>query len=59
MAKGKALTDVDESDFVHIPAGRRDIRKTMQAIRKKQLRAAELRMRRAHNLRKKLGMKND
>lgn len=46
-----------ESEFVDISSGERDQRKTYRAVRRRQLRAAELRLRRGNAMKKKLGIK--
>ena len=46
-----------DPEFVDISSGKQDARKTFRAVRKRQLRQAELRVRREYALRKKLGIK--
>ena len=61
MGKVHAKLKLDDllidPEFVDITSGKQDARKTFRAVRKRQLRQAELRMRREHALRKKLGLK--
>lgn len=44
-------------EFIEVSSSKQDARRTYRALRKRQLREAELRMRRAYALRKKLGIK--
>jgi len=61
MGKGHAKLRLSsllvDSEFIDIASGKQDARKTFRAVRKRQMREAELRMRRAYALRKKLGIK--
>lgn len=52
------LHDVlNDSEYVDTPGQSQDVRKQFRAVRKRKVRDAELRIRRQHALRKKLGIK--